>query len=50
MEQVQFQERINSGTSWTRNESFDENGYLVIKNLWNPEEPIPSSSSTKGSI
>jgi alkylated DNA repair dioxygenase AlkB len=44
MEQLQFQERMNSGTTWTRNESFDKNGYLVIKNLWNPEElyhPVP---------
>ena len=44
MEQLQFQERLNSGTTWTRNESFDKNGYLVIKNLWDPEElyhPVP---------
>ena len=43
-EQLQWQEKQNSGTAWTRNESFEKNGYLVIKNLWNPEElyrPVP---------
>lgn len=44
IEQLQWQERQNSGTTWTHNESFEKNGYLVIKNLWNPEElyyPLP---------
>ena len=43
-EQLVFQERVNSGTAWTRNESFEKNGYLVIKDLWDPEElysPVP---------
>ena len=42
--QIEVLERMNTGTSWTCNESFDKNGYLVIKNLWNPEElyhPLP---------
>ena len=39
-----FQEKRNTGTAWTRNESFDKNGYLVVKDLWSPEElyhPVP---------
>jgi hypothetical protein len=43
-EQLRFQERLNSGTAWTRNEELDTNGYLAIKNLWDPEElyhPVP---------
>ena len=43
-EQLVFQERVNSGTAWTRNESFEKNGYLVIKDLWDPKElysPVP---------
>tara|TARA_R100000005_G_C4984225_1_gene193018 strand:+ start:715 stop:1440 length:726 start_codon:yes stop_codon:yes gene_type:complete len=43
-EQIIQQERRNTGTSWTRNEKFDKNGYLVIKNLWDPKElysPVP---------
>jgi hypothetical protein len=43
-EQLFFQERLNTGTSWTRNEFFEKNGYLVIKNLWDPKElyrPVP---------
>ena len=42
--QLMMQERLNTGTAWTRNEDFDKNGYLVIKDLWDPEElysPVP---------
>ena len=38
------QEKRYTGTSWTRNDLFEENGYVVIKNLWDPEElyhPVP---------
>ena len=38
------QEYNNTGTSWTRNEFFDRNGYIVIKNLCDPKElfhPVP---------
>jgi|TARA_B100000085_G_scaffold10798_1_gene9328 hypothetical protein len=44
LEVLQAQERLNTGTSWTRNEDFDKNGYLVIKDLWDPKElysPVP---------
>jgi hypothetical protein len=44
-EQLQWQERYNTGTTWTRNEFFEKNGYLVIKNLWDSKElyhPVPS--------
>ena len=37
-------ERIKSGTAWTRNEFFEKNGYVIIKDLWDPEElyhPVP---------
>ena len=39
MEDVKRQERFSSGTSKTNHKEFDENGYLVIKDLWesNPE-------------
>jgi hypothetical protein len=42
--QLMFQEKQNTGTAWTRNKSFDKNGYLVVKDLWDPEElyhPVP---------
>ena len=41
---LQWSERQNTGTTWTYNESFEKNGYLVIKDLWDPEElyhPLP---------
>ena len=34
----------HSGTSWTRNETFDKNGFLVLQNLYDPQElfhPVP---------
>ena len=43
-EMIKEQEKLNSGTSKTNNEQFDRDGYLVVKNLWNPEElyrPVP---------
>ena len=43
-EQLFFQEWKNSGTTCTRNEQFDKDGYYVIKNLWDPKElyyPLP---------
>jgi hypothetical protein len=44
MEQLQFQERRNAGTAWTRNEQFEKDGYLLVKNLWDSQElfrPVP---------
>lgn len=35
---VDLQERVNSGTSITNNEQFDNDGYLIIKNLWDPKD------------
>jgi len=43
-QQLSFQERQNTGTTWTNNNFFEENGYLVVKNLWDPKElyrPVP---------
>ena len=42
--QLQWQERTNTGTTWTHNEEFDKNGYIVLKNLWSVDElyhPLP---------
>ena len=35
-EQVMFQERRNTGTTWSRNEKFEKNGFFLIDNLWDP--------------
>jgi len=43
--QCKMQEVLNSGTSSTKNEQFDKDGYFVIRNLWDPEElyhPVPN--------
>lgn len=43
-EELMIAEKENTGTSWTRNEEFDKNGYLVIKDLWDAKElyhPVP---------
>ena len=42
--EIMMQEKINSDTSWTRNKKFDKEGYIVIKDLWDPIElyyPLP---------
>ena len=44
LEQVYAQERFNSGTSKTNNDDFEKNGYIVVKDLWDPSElyrPVP---------
>ena len=49
--QLLFQEKQNTGTAWTRNEDFDKNGYLVVKDLWDPEELYhPVTEERKDSI
>jgi len=45
--QVIESERINTGKSWTNNEEFDKNGYLIIKNIWSVKDlyhPLPKES------
>ena len=42
--QIAFQEKKNSGTAWTRNDKMEKDGYLVLRDLWDPEElyhPLP---------
>ena len=42
--QLMFQERRNTGTAKTKNDKFEKDGYLVIKDLWDPAElyhPLP---------
>ena len=43
-------ERDRSGTTWTRNEEFDKKGFLVIKDLWDPEELYHPCPSERGQI
>jgi hypothetical protein len=49
-EQLDFQERVNSGSSKTNNEDFEKNGYLVIKNLWDPKELYCEVPEIRGQI
>ena len=42
IENVIRNEYENQGTSWTRNEFFDTNGYLVVKNLCDPKKLLHS--------
>ena len=49
-ERLLFQERLNTGTAKTNNEQFEKNGYLVVKNLWNPQELYRSVPEQRGQI
>ena len=43
-EQIPLQKKRNNEITWTYNDFFDENGYLILKNLSNPEDlyhPVP---------
>ena len=42
------QEKRYTGTTWTRNDLFEEHGYVVIKNLWDPEELYHPDPLEKG--
>ena len=48
--QVMFQERQNTGSAWTRNEKFDKDGYLVVRDLWDPEELYHPCPKEKGQM
>ncbi len=42
--QLAMTEKFNTGTARTNNEEMEKNGYVVVKNLWDPEElyhPVP---------
>lgn len=41
-------ELINTGSSPTKNKNFDENGFLVIRDLWNPEDLFCEPPSAPG--
>ncbi len=47
-EQLDFQERLNANTSPTNNEQFDRDGYLVLKNLWDPQDLYCEPPKIKG--
>lgn len=49
-EQLDFQERVNSGSSKTNNEDFEKNGYLVVKNLWDSKELYCEVPEIRGQI
>ena len=48
IEQLEFQERLNAGTSKTNNEQFDKDGYLLIKNLYDPKELFSEVPKERG--
>lgn len=36
--------------SWTRNEAFDKHGFLVVRDLWNPEELYNEVPAIRGQL
>ena len=49
-QQIMLRERRNTGTTWSRNEQFEKDGYLVIKDLWDPEELYHPLPDVKGQL
>ena len=50
LEEIQRSERLQTGTSWTNNEQFDKDGYLVVKDLWDPKELFVEVPTIRGQI
>ena len=50
LENLQAQEFHNTGTSWTKNEQFEKDGYLVVKDLWDVEELLRPVPEERGQI
>ena len=50
LDDLRIQERTNTGSSWTRNEQFDKDGYIVVKDLWDPEELFVEVPTVRGQI
>ena len=48
LKDIELQEKFNTGTSKTNHESFEKNGYLVIKDLWNPDELYRENTNEEG--
>ena len=46
--EIEFQERINTGTTPTNNKEFDKNGYLIIRNLWDSQDLYCEPPTIKG--
>jgi hypothetical protein len=49
-DQLLHQERMNTGTSWTHNEQFEKDGYLVVKDLWDKDELFHPLPEVRGQI
>jgi hypothetical protein len=49
-ENIDFIEKTNTGTSSTKNQEFDKNGYLVIKNLYDVSSMIELPPKERGQI
>ena len=49
-DQINHQEKLHSGTSPTNNEQFDKDGYIVVKDLWDPKELFVEVPTMRGQI
>ena len=50
IQQIIFNEKLNSGTAPTNNKEFDEEGYFVIRNLVDPEKLICDVPEIRGQM
>lgn len=45
---IEQRELINSGSSPTNNQQFDKDGYLILRNLWDPQDLFCTPPEKKG--
>ena len=48
--QLAIQERQNTGTTWTRHDKFEKDGYLKVDNLWDAAELYHPLPDVKGQL
>jgi hypothetical protein len=49
-QQIKFNELTNSGTSKTKNKTFDKNGYLLVRDIVDPHSLICEVPTIRGSL
>ena len=48
--ELNFEESLNRGTSWTNNKQFDRDGYLKVENLYDSKELFCDVPTLRGML
>ena len=48
--ELNFEESLNRGTSWTNNKQFDRDGYLKVENIYDSKELFCDVPTLRGML